>query len=65
MKISITYPHIEKHIKRHKKVLNVIKLLMLLAAIICPSVNVAVGGESLEYNCFNVFIYGIYNDIIN
>ena len=44
MKISITYPHIEKHIKRHKKVLNVIKLLMLLAAIICPSVNVAVGG---------------------
>lgn len=46
MKISITYPHIEKHIKRHKKVLNVIKLLMLLAAIICPSVNVAVGGEA-------------------
>ena len=64
MKIRITYPHIEKHIKRHKKVLNIIRLLILLAAIICPSVNIA-AGKSLEYSCFNVFIYGIYDGIID
>ncbi len=46
MKIRITYPHIEKHIKRHKKVLNIIRLLILLAAIICPSVNIAAGGKA-------------------
>lgn len=46
MKINITYPHVEK-IKetRQIKVLNICRIILLLIAIICPIINIIVGGK--------------------
>lgn len=46
MQIKITYPHIEKHRVLHEKMMNLIKSLILLTAVICPIVNIAAGGKA-------------------
>lgn len=46
MQVKITYPHIEKRRVLHEKVVNLIKLMILLAAVICPIVNIAAGGKA-------------------
>lgn len=46
MEIKITYPHIEKGRLIGKHILTFVKWIFLLAAFICPIVNIAVGGKA-------------------
>ena len=46
MKIEITYPPVSKKNFQRKRLLDILKWPFLLAAYICPIVNLAVGGKA-------------------
>lgn len=45
MEIKITYPYIEKNSLIRRRLLEAIEWLVLLAAFVCPIINIAVGGK--------------------
>ena len=46
MEIKTVYPHIEKKSLVYRRFFRVVELLILIAAIACPIVNIAVGGKA-------------------
>ena len=46
MEIKITYPYIEKNSLIRRRLLEAIEWLVLLAAFVCPIINIAVGGKA-------------------
>ena len=56
MKVDITYPPVEKRRQRKKKLIRAAGWLMLLAAVICPVVNLAVGGKAWSL----IVLMGLY-----
>lgn len=45
MEVKITYPHIEKQ-GLWLKILHILKFLFFSAALICPVVNIIIGGKA-------------------
>lgn len=46
MDIKIIYPHIENRAIKRKKLINVLEVPILLAAVICPIINIVLGGKA-------------------
>lgn len=46
MEIKITYPHIEKHGLVYKFILDILRWLFLAAAVVCPVINIILGGRA-------------------
>lgn len=56
MKLEITYPPVEKRRQRKKKLIKAAGWLMVLAALVCPVVNLAVGGKAWSL----IVLMGLY-----
>ena len=46
MKIKITYPKVSPKIIKHQKLINFMKLPLLIAVVICPIINLITGGKA-------------------
>ena len=46
MKIKITYPKVAPKIIKHQKLINVMKWPLLIAVVICPIINLIIGGKA-------------------
>lgn len=46
MEIKITYPHIEKHGLIYKFILDILRWLCLTTAVVCPVINLILGGRA-------------------
>lgn len=56
MKVEITYPPVEKRKQRKKKLIKAAGWVMVLAALVCPVVNMAVGGKAWSL----IVLMGLY-----
>ena len=46
MNIKITYPQVSKKKQTLRKIINILKILSIIAVIACPIVNIATGGKA-------------------
>ncbi|MBE6036365.1 MAG: hypothetical protein E7223_01920 [Clostridiales bacterium] len=56
MKIKITYPPVGKKRIQRKKLLNILRWPFLLAAVLCPVINLTVGGKAWSV----IVLMGLY-----
>ena len=57
MKFKITYPPVKRHRIRRKRLLAFLRVPVLFAAILCPVINLAVGGAGVERGCADVHLH--------
>lgn len=46
MKIKITYPKVSPKIIKHQRLINFVKWPLLIAVVICPIINLIIGGKA-------------------